>query len=208
MALARDAIVEHIPASQTGGPELDQFLARLRFVAVDAEGEEGWAELASAMTPFADRVQVYYLATAPQLFGPICERLGRHGLSGNEARVVIEKPIGKDLASAIQVNGPIGKVFPEERVYRIDHYLGKETVQNLMALRFANALFEPLWNAAHVDHVQITVAEASASRAAAPITTPPAPCATWCRTTCCSCCASSPWSRQIRSTPMPCATRS
>jgi glucose-6-phosphate 1-dehydrogenase len=160
VALARDAIVEHIPASQTGGPELDRFLARLQFVAIDAEGEDGWAELAAAMAPFAGRVQVYYLATAPQLFGPICERLGRHGLSGNEARVVIEKPIGKDLASAIHVNHAIGKVFPEERVYRIDHYLGKETVQNLMALRFANALFEPLWNAAHIDHVQITVAEA------------------------------------------------
>jgi glucose-6-phosphate 1-dehydrogenase len=160
VSLARDAIVEHIPASQTGGPELDRFLARLLFVAIDAEGEEGWAELVSAMAPFAGRVQVYYLATAPQLFGPICKRLGRHGLSGNEARVVIEKPIGKDLASAIHVNQAIGKVFPEERVFRIDHYLGKETVQNLTALRFANALFEPLWNAAHIDHVQITVAEA------------------------------------------------
>ena len=139
VALARDAIVEHIPASQTGGPELDRFLARLLFVAIDAEGEDGWAELVGATAPFAGRVQVYYLATAPHLFGPICERLGRPGLSANEARVVIEKPIGRDLASAIHVNQAIGKVFSEERVYRIDHYLGKETVQNLMALRFANA---------------------------------------------------------------------
>ncbi|QCI64066.1 glucose-6-phosphate dehydrogenase [Phreatobacter stygius] len=158
-ALARAAIIEHVPAADGAGPDLDRFLARLHYAAVDAEGEDGWSDLSSKVAAFADRIPVHYLATAPQLFGPICEKLGRFGLSGNDARVVIEKPIGRDLASAIQVNQAIGKVFPEERVYRIDHYLGKETVQNLMALRFANALFEPLWNSAHIDHVQITVAE-------------------------------------------------
>ena len=90
---------------------------------------------------------------------PTCERLGAHGLVTEHSRVVVEKPIGKSLDSAREVNAGIGQVFPEERVYRIDHYLGKETVQNLMALRFANALFEPLWNSSHVDHVQITVSE-------------------------------------------------
>jgi glucose-6-phosphate 1-dehydrogenase len=109
VALARDAIVEHVSAAQTGGPELDRFLARLQFVAIDAEDEDGWAELARVMAAYAGRVQVYYLATAPQLFGPICEKLGRHGLAGTDARVVIEKPIGKDLASAICVNQAIGK---------------------------------------------------------------------------------------------------
>jgi glucose-6-phosphate 1-dehydrogenase len=158
-ALARAAITEHVPAAETSGPELERFLARLRYVAVDAGSDEGWADLASELSPYAGRIPVHYLATAPHLFGPICERLGRFGLADGEARVVIEKPIGKDLASAIRVNEAVGAVFPEERVYRIDHYLGKETVQNLMALRFANALFEPLWNAAHIDHVQITVAE-------------------------------------------------
>ncbi len=102
---------------------------------------------------------MFYLATGPALFGLICERLGRFGLAHDNARVVVEKPIGKDLASARALNDAIGQVFPEERIYRIDHYLGKETVQNLLALRFANGLFEPLWNAAHIDHVQITVAE-------------------------------------------------
>lgn len=159
IALARKAVVEHVPVSIATGPELERFLARLNYVAVDVEGEDGWTDLAGVITPHAGRIQVHYLATAPHLFGPICEKLGRYGLAENEARVVIEKPIGKDLASAIRVNEAIGKVFPEERVYRIDHYLGKETVQNLMALRFANALFEPVWNAAHIDHVQITVAE-------------------------------------------------
>lgn len=159
IALARKAVVEHVPVSIATGPELERFLARLNYVAVDVEGEDGWTDLAGLITPHAGRIQVHYLATAPHLFGPICEKLGRYGLAEDEARVVIEKPIGKDLASAIRVNEAIGKVFPEERVYRIDHYLGKETVQNLMALRFANALFEPVWNAAHIDHVQITVAE-------------------------------------------------
>src|SRR5204863_9162662 len=89
----------------------------------------------------------------------ISEKLGQHGLVTPQTRVIIEKPIGHDLASAKEVNDAVGKVFDESQVYRIDHYLGKETVQNLMALRFGNALFEPLWNSAHVDHVQITVAE-------------------------------------------------
>jgi glucose-6-phosphate 1-dehydrogenase len=159
LAMVRAAIVKHVPASETKGPELDRFLARVSYMAADAEGENGWTELASALSAYAERIQVYYLATAPHLFGPICERLGHHGLSQGDSRIVIEKPIGKDLESAIRLNQTVGMIFPEERVYRIDHYLGKETVQNLMALRFANALFEPLWNAAHIDHVQITVAE-------------------------------------------------
>ena len=159
LAMVRAAILEHVPESKTTGPVLDRFLARLNYMAADAEGENGWAELAAALSHYAERVQVHYLATAPQLFGPICERLGSYGLATGDSRIVIEKPIGKDVESAIRLNKTIGSTFPEERVYRIDHYLGKETVQNLMALRFANALFEPLWNAAHIDHVQITVAE-------------------------------------------------
>jgi len=159
LALMRASIVKHVPESETTGPELDRFLARISYMAADAEGENGWTELAAALSAYADRVQVHYLATAPHLFGPICERLGHYGLSKGDSRIVIEKPIGKDLESAIRFNQTVGMIFPEERVYRIDHYLGKETVQNLMALRFANALFEPLWNARHIQQVQITVAE-------------------------------------------------
>jgi len=106
---------------------------------------------------------VFYLATARPV-RPDLRGIGRHKLNTANSRLVVEKPIGKSLASATAVNNAIGAVFTEERVYRIDHYLGKETVQNLMALRFANALFEPLWNSAHIDHVQITVAKRSASR--------------------------------------------
>ncbi|HSI41289.1 MAG TPA: glucose-6-phosphate dehydrogenase [Xanthobacteraceae bacterium] len=158
-SFARQALADHVPASELTGPELDRFLARLHYVTVDVEGEAGWLDLAGRVANEGERIRVYYLATAPHLFGPICEQLGKYGLAEGRARVVIEKPIGKDLASALALNAQIGRIFPEDRVYRIDHYLGKETVQNLMALRFANALFEPLWNAAHIDHVQITVAE-------------------------------------------------
>jgi glucose-6-phosphate 1-dehydrogenase len=102
---------------------------------------------------------VFYLACAPQLFGPICARAAAHGLVDATSRVVLEKPIGVDLDSARTINDQVGAVFTEEQIFRIDHYLGKETVQNLLVLRFANALLEPLWNAGHIDHVQISVAE-------------------------------------------------
>jgi glucose-6-phosphate 1-dehydrogenase len=159
IAQARQAIQEHVPAGERDGEVMVRFLARLHYVAVDAARETGWHELAALLAQTPERITVFYLATVPSLFGPICEHLGQLGLAGENARVVVEKPVGRDAASAREVNEMVGAVFPEERVYRIDHYLGKETVQNLMALRFANFLFEPLWNAAHIDHVQITVAE-------------------------------------------------
>ena len=158
-AQARQAIEEHVPALERTEADLARFLARISYIAVEAEGDEGWMALNAALAPLRELIIVFYLATSPALFGPICARLGRFGLAAQNARVVVEKPVGKDGASARALNEAIGTVFPEERIYRIDHYLGKETVQNLMALRFANGLFEPLWNAAHIDHVRITVAE-------------------------------------------------
>ncbi len=107
--------------------------------------------------------RVYYLATAPQFYEAAVEQLGRSGLAsenGGQRRVIIEKPFGTDLASAQHLNAAVHAVFSERQVYRIDHYLGKETVQNLLVLRFANTIFEPIWNRNFIDHVQITVAEA------------------------------------------------
>lgn len=138
---------------------LERFLSRLSYVAAEASKEDGWPKLEAKLADNEERIRIFYLAVGPDLFGPICERLGRHNLVTPKARVVIEKPLGRDLASARALNESIGKVFKEPAIYRIDHYLGKETVQNLMALRFANAFFEPVWNSAHIDHVQITVAE-------------------------------------------------
>ena len=136
-----------------------RFLGRLDHLALDASGSAGWSELKARLDTIPGQVRVFYLATAPSLYGPVCARLGEAGLATPEARVVVEKPIGTDLASARRINDEIGKVFAEDQTYRIDHYLGKETVQNLIALRFANSLFEPLWSATWIDHVQITVAE-------------------------------------------------
>ena len=110
----------------------------------------------------ADADRVYYLATAPQFYAPVVAALGGEGMAAETAgarRIVVEKPFGTDLATAESLNAHIHTVFHESQVYRIDHYLGKESVQNILALRFANTIFEPVWNRRYIDHVQITVAE-------------------------------------------------
>lgn len=136
-----------------------RFVDLLYYVSIDAFGERGWSDLATLMATDAREVQVFYLATSPDLFGAICQNLQTHAIVTPASRVVLEKPIGRDLATAQEINQAVAAVFEEHQIFRIDHYLGKETVQNLMALRFANSLFEPLWNNQCIDHVQITVAE-------------------------------------------------
>ncbi|HWU76647.1 MAG TPA: glucose-6-phosphate dehydrogenase [Rhodanobacter sp.] len=139
--------------------QLDAFLQQVSYRPLDARKDEGWDEFAALIKQQAGHVRVFYLSTSPSLFVDICTRLGEHELNLGAARVVLEKPIGRDLASAKGINDAVGRFFSESQTYRIDHYLGKETVQNLLVLRFGNALFEPLWNSAHVEHVQITVGE-------------------------------------------------
>ncbi|MGH6830945.1 MAG: glucose-6-phosphate dehydrogenase, partial [Methylocella sp.] len=138
---------------------IKSFLELIHYVSLDIDSEAGWDLLGNEFDDDPSRVRAFYLATDPDHFGPIAKRLAAHSLITPASRIIVEKPIGKDGASAAFINDAIGAVFPEKRIFRIDHYLGKETVQNLMALRFANALFEPLWNSAHIDHVEITVAE-------------------------------------------------
>ena len=106
-----------------------------------------------------DTVRAFYFSVAPSLFGAMAERLHKRGIALSDSRIVVEKPFGRDLKSSQQLNATLSEYFSEKQIYRIDHYLGKETVQNLMAIRFGNMLFEPLWNAQYVDHIQITVAE-------------------------------------------------
>jgi len=138
---------------------LDKFLAMVSYTGLDATADAGWKEFADDLKAHGGKIRVFYLSTSPSLFVGICDRLRAFGLNGEDARVVIEKPIGSNLASAMTINNDVASAFDEKHVFRIDHYLGKETVQNLLALRFGNILFEPLWKAAHIDHVQITVAE-------------------------------------------------
>jgi glucose-6-phosphate 1-dehydrogenase len=134
-----------------------RFEARLDYVEGDATTAEGAQKLKAAVGDA--KAPMFYLAISPSLYAKVCAALGASGLATPASRIVLEKPIGRDLESSKAINGAVAEVFEENRVFRIDHYLGKETVQNLIALRFANTLFEPLWNNLTIDHVQITVAE-------------------------------------------------
>ncbi len=134
-----------------------RFAERLDYVACDATQADGAAEL----KPHLEGCErpMFFLAISPSLYAKVCGALAEVGLAHEQSRIVLEKPIGRDLETSRVVNEAVGQVFAEDRIFRIDHYLGKETVQNLIALRFANTLFEPLWNNLTIDHVQITVAE-------------------------------------------------
>jgi len=135
------------------------FSQRVIYLKVDITEQEDYAKLADALSAYADRARVFYLSTAPGLFTRICQGVNEAGLVTPNSRVALEKPLGRDLDSALQINDELAEVFSEKQIYRIDHYLGKETVQNLMALRFGNSLFEPLWRREHIRDVQITIAE-------------------------------------------------
>ncbi|WP_431895090.1 glucose-6-phosphate dehydrogenase [Nonomuraea sp. bgisy101] len=138
-----------------------RFLGRLYHVSVDVGGEDGggWSSLVKMLAGQEDRDRVFYLASPPMTFGPFCRELQEAGLVTPRSRVVLEKPLGRDLVSAQRINDEVGEIFDERQIFRIDHYLGKETVQNLLVLRFANAFLEPIWNSLWIDHVQITAAE-------------------------------------------------
>ena len=126
---------------------------------VEAGKAEQFVALAERIDGRLERGLSVYLSTPPSLFAPTAQGLAEAGLITPLTRIAMEKPIGKDLASSKEVNDGIGAMFVEEQIFRVDHYLGKETVQNLLALRFGNVMFEPLWNATAIDHVQITVGE-------------------------------------------------
>ena len=154
----------HIDPEDLSEDSWRSFLDRLDYVATSATEVGGWKQIGKKLrrgqgAKKEGRARVFYLATHPSLYGDITHAISDAGLVTPDTRIVLEKPIGSDLESAQEINARVGAVVEEHQIYRIDHYLGKETVQNLMALRFANALFEPLWRREHIDHVQITVAE-------------------------------------------------
>lgn len=137
----------------------EKFCARIRYVSLDATDAATYEPLNDVLRNDAGLTRVFYLATPPTLFSKICNNLSARGLATETSRVVLEKPLGRDLASAKQINLEVGQVFKESQIFRIDHYLGKEAVQNLLALRFGNVLFEPLWRREWISDVQITIAE-------------------------------------------------
>jgi glucose-6-phosphate 1-dehydrogenase len=155
----KKSYAKYVPQHEQDEETLEAFLDILHYLPVDAMGDSGWDGLATLINDNPNPVRAFYLSVGPSLFGPIASRLSKLGIATPDSRIVVEKPFGHDLASAQKLNAQLGTCFNEHQIYRIDHYLGKETVQNLMALRFANALLEPVWNAQHVDHVQISVSE-------------------------------------------------
>jgi glucose-6-phosphate 1-dehydrogenase len=159
VTFVREALARHLPEGEFDEDTWARFSARLHYYRLDVTTPEGWDGLGVALQQQPDHIRIFYLATLPSLYGSSASNLARAGLIAPDSRIVLEKPVGSDYASARAINDEVGRVFDESRIYRIDHYLGKETVQNLAALRFANSLFEPLWRHAAVDLVQITVAE-------------------------------------------------
>ena len=146
-------------AKRPSAEEFARFAAILEFVRMDLSKPDDYAALAATLNSRGADTVVMYVATAPSLFTTVCEQLGAAGLNTPKTRVVLEKPLGNDLASNRSINHTVRQFFEEKQVFRIDHYLGKPAVQNLFALRFGNALFEPLWRREHIANIQITIAE-------------------------------------------------
>jgi len=172
--MALDSINKYMPEDDKLDSRAQQeFVQHLYYCQSDFNDREGYEKLATLLDLLDEEKgtqgnRIFYLATPPTTYSEIIHQLGGAGLArpqrsnGNEeswTRLIIEKPFGRDLASAQKLNRELARVFRENQIYRIDHYMGKETVQNLLAFRFANGIFEPLWNQKYIDHVQVVVAE-------------------------------------------------
>ncbi|MFX1675113.1 glucose-6-phosphate dehydrogenase [Paraburkholderia sp. A2WS-5] len=153
----REHVKPHIAGDAIEDSVWRSFLERIAYVMLDAGQPDSYAMLRETLDTARGR-RIFYLATGPALFVPICRALASAGLTEG-SRIVLEKPLGYDLDSSNSINDAVGEIFDEDQIYRIDHYLGKEAVQNLLALRFGNSLFEPLWRREWVESIQITVAE-------------------------------------------------
>lgn len=154
-----EAARRHIKPEEFHEDTWATFVQHVDYFPIDITDQSQYDTLSVALNTWQDRVRVFYLSTAPGLFTRICQGVADAGLVTSRSRVALEKPLGRDHDSAVAINDQLAEVFNESQIYRIDHYLGKETVQNLMALRFGNSLFEPLWRRERISDVQITIAE-------------------------------------------------
>ena len=152
------ALNRFLPADRKDDAAIAAFLQRVFYQSLDASSLDGFSALADKIGDTSGGLAIF-LSTAPSLFRPTIKGLESAGLAGPNVRIGLEKPLGHDLASSREINDAVAEVFPEDRTFRIDHYLGKETVQNILALRFGNTLFEPIWNARGIDNIQITISE-------------------------------------------------
>ena len=159
IALVEEKLKLHLKDGCFEASVFESFSRHLHYVQADLLDGESYKELSVVLGSHPERERINYLSTSPSLFGPICKYLHEHSLITEHSRVVLEKPIGRDLASSRVINEEVAKYFEESAIFRIDHYLGKDTVQNILALRFSNMIFAPIWNAQYIDHIQITVAE-------------------------------------------------
>ncbi len=160
IARVQDWLTTQLKPGESSNSHWDTFEQRLQLCPLDVtENSDNWALLEDPLCAVPEKDRIFYLAMPPSLYGTICEQLSSRHLITDASRVVLEKPLGYDRASANEINAQVARYFPEDHIFRIDHYLGKETVQNLLALRFANVLFEPLWNGNFIDHVQISLSE-------------------------------------------------
>jgi glucose-6-phosphate 1-dehydrogenase len=155
---AKQALDQFLPEDRKDDKAAKTFLERLQYQALDATDLDHYKQLAEKVGDVSGGLAIF-LSTAPSLFEPVIRGLESAGLAGETVRIGLEKPLGYDLASSREINDTVASAFPEERTFRIDHYLGKETVQNILALRFGNSFFEPVWNARGIDNIQITVSE-------------------------------------------------
>ncbi len=173
-----------------GAEHLDQFIGKVKYHAMNFDDAAGYQQLNALLDKIDEESgtqgnRLFYLATAPEYFADIIDHLGDTGMAKpkkGQVRAIIEKPFGHDLESARELNDNINKVFDENQIFRIDHYLGKETVQNVLVFRFANGIFEPVWNRNFIDHVEITAAESIGIEGRGPFYEKAGRCAMWCRT--------------------------
>lgn len=157
--LISDEVPQHITDELFEQSVWDDFKERIFYLEIDLTTIEGYSVLGDMLEGREDHARVFYLSVAPSIFAAICSKVKEAGLITEKSRVALEKPLGRDQETANEINDQLAEVFHESQIFRIDHYLGKETVQNLMALRFGNSLFEPLWRREHISDVQITIAE-------------------------------------------------